>query len=313
MFTATERTTVRRIGGAVELHARVVSAARWHHVLHQEDVLLLVGRDPVRLRSRHRVLDVPPSVLTAVEPGGVVVLELPGVAQCRALYLPPGTLARAAGVPLEPRNEWASDRRLVWVIAGPSACGSADEMSSENDVERFLVRAAATLSRRLKPTSDGRGSHEQVSRARDLLLHGYARRITLDELSAAVGMRRFALAHAFTREIGMPPHAYQTHVRVQRARELIGDGHVLGSVWQEVGFADQSHLTRHFKRVVGLPPGRYGRAIARMAAPAVTSSSVVAPVTSVRTGARPPLASDLTLSATSTAARRHAVWNGHRA
>jgi AraC-like DNA-binding protein len=55
----------------------------------------------------------------------------------------------------------------------------------------------------------------------------------------------------------MPPHAYQTHVRVRRARSLLRDGLPIGAVAARVGFYDQAQLTRHFKRIVGLTPGRY--------------------------------------------------------
>ena len=55
----------------------------------------------------------------------------------------------------------------------------------------------------------------------------------------------------------MPPHAYQTHVRVRRARSLLRDGLPIGAVAARVGFYDQAQLTRHFKRIVCLTPGRY--------------------------------------------------------
>jgi len=63
----------------------------------------------------------------------------------------------------------------------------------------------------------------------------------------------------FRREVGLPPHAYQTHRRVQHARFLLRAGHPIAEVALEVGFVDQSHLTRHFKRLLGTTPGRYVR------------------------------------------------------
>jgi AraC-like DNA-binding protein len=84
----------------------------------------------------------------------------------------------------------------------------------------------------------------------------------LEELAERAGMSRFALVRAFAREVGIPPHTYQIHLRVQRARELIAGGSSLSEVSLEVGFTDQSHLNRHFKRLIGITPGLYARSLA---------------------------------------------------
>jgi AraC-like DNA-binding protein len=278
MLTAINQTTVRRIGMRAEVHARVSPAGRMPHVLGRDDLLLMVGRDAARLSCRRRVHAVPPSLIAFLGTGDVVVLELPGPAEVRAFYVAPGLLADAASLPIWQRDDRHTDRRLVWVIADARLCDSADSVKSADDVAALVEQTATQGSRRVRLTSREPISHPVVWRARDHLRQEYARRVTLDELAAVVGMRRFALAHAFTREVGMPPHAYQTHVRVHRARELIGKGQLLSSVSQQVGFADQSHLTRHFKRVLGLTPGRYVRAVnaggsTRLAASASSASA----------------------------------------
>jgi AraC-like DNA-binding protein len=58
---------------------------------------------------------------------------------------------------------------------------------------------------------------------------------------------------------GLPPHAYLNQLRVRRSRLLLDDGIPAAAVAAQVGFADQAHLTRHFKRVVGVPPAAYQR------------------------------------------------------
>ena len=65
------------------------------------------------------------------------------------------------------------------------------------------------------------------------------------------------MSRAFRAAYGLPPHAYLTNLRVQRARELLDAGLRPAEVAAHVGFTDQAHLTRHFKRVVGVPPGAY--------------------------------------------------------
>jgi AraC-like DNA-binding protein len=64
---------------------------------------------------------------------------------------------------------------------------------------------------------------------------------------------------AFRAETGLPPHAYLNQVRVRQARALLASGMAPAQVAATTGFADQAHLTRHFKRVVGVPPGAYQR------------------------------------------------------
>ncbi len=58
----------------------------------------------------------------------------------------------------------------------------------------------------------------------------------------------------------MPPHTYQLQLRMARARRLLQRGMEPGDVAAQLGFTDQSHLTRHFKRLFRLTPGQYARA-----------------------------------------------------
>jgi AraC-like DNA-binding protein len=53
-------------------------------------------------------------------------------------------------------------------------------------------------------------------------------------------------------------YEYLTQVRVARAKRLLSQGYAIAQVAQKTGFADQSHLTRQFKRFVGVTPGKYG-------------------------------------------------------
>jgi AraC-like DNA-binding protein len=101
-----------------------------------------------------------------------------------------------------------------------------------------------------------------VRAARDLLHERPAAPPALGELAEAVGTGPYALLRAFRAAYGLPPHAYLTNLRVQRAREMLDAGLRPAEVAARVGFTDQAHLTRHFKRIVGVPPGAYllGRA-----------------------------------------------------
>lgn len=96
-----------------------------------------------------------------------------------------------------------------------------------------------------------------VRRAKELIHARAAEEIALDQLIAETGLSRSQLMRAFTREVGVPPHRYQIHVRVARARALLACGLPPAEVAADVGFYDQSHFIRCFKRIVGITPGRY--------------------------------------------------------
>lgn len=81
--------------------------------------------------------------------------------------------------------------------------------------------------------------------------------LTLDELARAAGMSRYHFVRAFSRAIGMTPHAWQLDQRIERARGLLEQGMSLADAALQLGFADQSHFQRAFKQRVAATPGEY--------------------------------------------------------
>ena len=96
-----------------------------------------------------------------------------------------------------------------------------------------------------------------VQAARDYLDAHYAGDVSLDTLAAQVNLSPFYLLRVFKQEMGLSPHAYLTQTRIWRARKLLLAGFPIADVAAQTGFADQSHLTRRFKRIVGVTPGQY--------------------------------------------------------
>jgi transcriptional regulator GlxA family with amidase domain len=82
-------------------------------------------------------------------------------------------------------------------------------------------------------------------------------RIMLEELAALANLSPCRFATVFRREIGLPPHRYLCHVRVQHAIALLRSGVPLAMAASEAGFFDQSHFSRHFKSICGVTPGKY--------------------------------------------------------
>jgi AraC-like DNA-binding protein len=100
---------------------------------------------------------------------------------------------------------------------------------------------------------------QAVGVVRDLLAQRISDPPSLAELAALTGLSQFALLRAFRDATGLPPHAYLNQLRVRTARLLLDNGLPPADVAAQTGFADQAHLTRHFKRVVGVPPAAYQR------------------------------------------------------
>jgi AraC family transcriptional regulator len=81
--------------------------------------------------------------------------------------------------------------------------------------------------------------------------------LTVSGIAQAVGMSLDHFTRVFKESTGQSPYQYVVDARVRKARELLTTGKfTISEAARQVGFADQSHLTRHFKRVFGLPPKR---------------------------------------------------------
>jgi AraC-like DNA-binding protein len=133
------------------------------------------------------------------------------------------------------------------------------------EVDEAVARAVAALRPHLRPgppPARTRPEHAAIRRAREHLRDRSDQHVALAELSAVAGLSRFELVRSFTAQVGLPPHAFQIDLRVRRARALLRAGEPPAAVAAACGLADQPHLTRTFKRAVGVTPGRYARAIA---------------------------------------------------
>jgi len=99
-----------------------------------------------------------------------------------------------------------------------------------------------------------------AERLRELLDTSVPSGLLLVDAAAGLDRSPAYLVRAFTREYGLPPHRYLTGRRLDLARRLLLDGSPPAAVATEAGFYDQSHLTRHFTRLLGTTPSRYARA-----------------------------------------------------
>jgi AraC-like DNA-binding protein len=84
--------------------------------------------------------------------------------------------------------------------------------------------------------------------------------VTLADAAVELGASETHLVRTFTREHGIAPHQYLTGRRLDLARHLLLEGRSAADAAAEVGFYDQAHLTRHFTKLLGVPPGRFASA-----------------------------------------------------
>lgn len=139
---------------------------------------------------------------------------------------------------LEPgQDDLAGESRFLWTTA--------------QLIQRYTEQHPGDLPLVSEPTA--------VDRVRRYLDERYAQPVRLAELATHVSLSPYYLLRSFRAAIGMPPHAYLETVRIRQAQRLIGAGCRLVDVAVEVGFSSQSHLTRSFKRIIGVTPGEYAR------------------------------------------------------
>jgi AraC-like DNA-binding protein len=99
--------------------------------------------------------------------------------------------------------------------------------------------------------------HPAIKRAKDYLEAHYTQEVALQELARVARLSPFHLARVFRKVVGLPPHAYQTQLRLAHARKLLAQDFDVSYVAMEMGFCDQSHFTQQFKRLYQVTPGIY--------------------------------------------------------
>ena len=133
------------------------------------------------------------------------------------------------------------------------------------EAESRLPWLLTALSRRhstARPTPDTiPGAHRIAHVVRDRLADELLEPPSLADLGAELGLSRYQLLRAFRTTMGIPPYAWLAQHRVTRARGLLESGLRPAEVATLVGFADQAHLTRWFRRVLGVTPAAYRNSV----------------------------------------------------
>ena len=136
----------------------------------------------------------------------------------------------------------------------------------DDPASRFPCRAAAPDARvgsggdapRPRP-SGGRSRYAAIVHH---IRANLSRRITVKELAGIASLSVFQLSRAFRREHATTPYRLVLDLRIQHAMDRLSAGATISETALQSGFADQSHFTRHFKRLTGMTPKRFTRAVA---------------------------------------------------
>lgn len=250
-----------RVPGVVEVfHAHFTEYAYPMHV-HAAWTLLIVDDGAVRYdieRHEHGTLRDTVSLL----PPHIAHNGAPATAhgfRKRVLYLDSSRLGEdliGAAVDSPDLRDPLLRRRVGQVHAALARPG--EELEAESRLTLVGERLREHLRPRLAPEARARRADPALARRlRELLDARVAEGVTLEEAARIVQAHPAHLVRAFSGAYGIAPHQYLTSRRVERARRLLLDGQPASSVAAAAGFYDQAHLTRHFRKLVGVTPGKY--------------------------------------------------------
>lgn len=180
----------------------------------------------------------------------------------RVLYPATEVMAELGGIRGTPRfrKRVVYDARHAGLLLRAHSATETEDALTAGTLMRLalaaLLRTYGTASAD-PPVRSPQGRH--TGRAYEVLHARLVDPPSLEELAAEVGLGPFTLLRSFRDAYGLPPHALLTQLRIRAARGLLDRGMPPADVAPAVGFFDQAHLTRHFRRAVGVPPGAYQR------------------------------------------------------
>lgn len=180
----------------------------------------------------------------------------------RMIYVEPRLIAdalhgRTSALPFL-RSAVSSDRHLLNALRSALADLSRTLEPLERDkVIAAIADALFALDTSLPARRSSAISTTAIDRARAFLDENFIRTVASEELEAVTGLDRYALARHFRARLGTSPYRYLTMRRLDRVKSVILSGHSLAEAAAASGFADQSHMTRQFKRAFGLTPGHW--------------------------------------------------------
>lgn len=220
------------------------------------------------MKYRGHSFTTPPAGLFIIHPGEVHSNRAHGSKGCSYRDLFVGTeLMRRAAVQVQGKERGLPffstvvvfDRDVIrQYLELHFAC---EHQSSKLERQALLLNLLTTLITRFAEDKvvarSSRSERSALKSACDYLVEHHAENVSLENLARIAALSPFHFNRVFSAQFGMPPHEFQTLVRVSRAKALLREGWPIPQAASQAGFFDQSHLNRHFKRLVGVTPGQY--------------------------------------------------------
>ena len=225
---------------------------------HEEYVIGIVTRGRECLSIRGTKHTAGPGDFILIEPDEPHANEAidAGGLEYRVFYVPRAMVSEAFGDVRFQDNVLAGDRLgRRWAALHRRMMSGAEDLELEGQFFALLgeiLHLAGSPKPIARPAEQGK-----VALARAYLDTRFAEPVSLGELAAHVGLSPYHLLRSFRDQVGITPGAYQIQLRVLEARRRLRDGAGIAATATDLGFADQSHLTRHFQRIIGTSPGRY--------------------------------------------------------
>src|SRR6516164_4658474 len=161
----------------------------------------------------------------------------------------PGRMALAAAEGALP------EARLIERICGDDPALLALALTWNEAASGFVDGLVVGHTAAMPAPSRGMLGKDLIRRLRDYVVAHLDEPIEVEALADIAGRSPFHFTRVFTRSVGMTPHRYVVHLRLQRAIELVREGRSgLAEIAARTGFADQSHLSRWMRRVLGVSP-----------------------------------------------------------
>jgi AraC family transcriptional regulator len=136
------------------------------------------------------------------------------------------------------------------------------ERGAPLDLEALLLDLGATIAR--APTPAAHGNRGWLQRTRDRLAEEFVSPPSLDELAYDAGVHKVYLCQAFRAAYGCSPGEFIRECRLEHGRHLLATSDTsISAIAALTGYSDQSHFTRHFRQVLGIPPALFRRYASR--------------------------------------------------
>jgi AraC family transcriptional regulator len=259
---------------SAEIINRAAGEVNWRSDYHRVNVALTVMRGTANIDGGPtRPMEFSPGKLSFT-PGGVSTRTIMPAGQMMHVLQSPETydtivsdIVRGGAVHFEMRYPIIDPlvSQITSTIAHEMEGGFLDRLLVDvlnTALAARIVRQFVDPSKITLEPSNGL-SRERVQRVCDYVEAHLDDQLTLANLAGVACLSPYHFSRSFKRAVGVGPQRYVMQRRIERAKTLMRrSNQSLAVIAQEVGFADQSHLTSLFRRETGITPGRYRAALA---------------------------------------------------